>query len=394
MADEEVTPSSGYTAAPSDQSDSDSSGESAPSFAPDHDSDTPQPAPGADDKVIRPDEIRAQHDEINKALHGVLEQSRANRNDEAMFTKELQDLKEQADKQQAEPPVPTAPPAPPDQQQKNTIAVLGTNILKWTALVGLAYGMTRRSPNRSAMFTLALGAALKGYYDGNKDQRDRSISVWEKNRQAIQDQNRAQHTQYEETLQNNRLSLAQKMDVLKEQSSLWGNKRMEDGAARKDITAIQTAMNQEIHMERDFETQMRRDREQWYKQIGLGGKDGEVYREWIQKQGGPDISKAKDADEAHAIESKYPIYKMLDEQAKDKRAQDVETASKKSAAEARAKREEEQSGAKDKQSLEVDTAAKKAAAEERARYEEKQREEKEEEGAGTKDNPLGLNLGN
>ncbi len=122
-------------------------------------------------------------------------------------------------------------------------------------------------------------------------------------------------------------------------------------------------MDDGLRLERDHEREIRNDKKEWYKALGLDGKDGAEYRQWIMQQGGPDIYKAKDEDEANGIESKYPIHKMLDEQAKEKQAQEIETAKQKSAAE------------------------------EHGRYEEKQREQKEDQGAGTSDNPLGLNLG-
>jgi hypothetical protein len=344
---------------PSDSGDS--GGEGAPSYAPDHDSDAQHPKPGSDDPVVSREEMRTQYEAVNKALVGVLEQSTKHSEDEAQLAKELNDLKAKASEEPPTPPTPVQMPAPPNQQQKNGIAVLATNILKWSALAGLAYGLTRRSPRRNSLFKVGLAAALQGYQSGNNEARDKTLALWEKNRQFIMDQNREQHQQYEETLQNKRLTLQQKLDVFREQASMWANKRAQDAATRADIRDIQKTMDDQMRMERDFEKQIRQDKKEWYKHMGLSGRDGAEYRDWIMKQGGPDIRKAKDEDEEYAIESKYPIHQMLEEQSKSKREADVQEAEEKAKATARGK------------------------------YEETQREE----GAGqsASDNPLGLNLG-
>jgi hypothetical protein len=360
MADEELSLSSGDNA-PDDQASS-GKDESEPQFAPDHDSEAQQPRPGSQDRIISPEEIRSQHEAVNNALKGVLEQQRTNSAQDTALEQELRALKEEASKAPPQEQPPMALPAPPNQDQKNDISVLATNVLKWGAIVGLAYGLTRRSPIRGSLFKLGLASALEAHYDGKVHDRNQALSLWEKNRQYIMDQNRLQHQQYMDTFNNRKLSLQQKMDVFREQAALWQNKRAQDAAIRGSIVDIQKMLNDEIRFERDFEHQMRQDRKEWYKLMGMDRREGSEYREWVMRKGGPDIAQLGDnADAWHKVESKYPRHDMLEEKHKED------------------------------QEREIETASKKAAAETRARYEEKQREKLLEERSS--DNPLGLNLG-
>ena len=365
MADD-LTLSSGYDDEPSQEPSS--GGDDAPTFAPGHDQPEEQPAPDSkENRIITPEEIRSQQEAVNNAYKGIIEQQRSRATEESAYRKELEGLKAQSERDSPKEPPPMALPAPPNQEQKNNIATLATNILKIGAIAGLAYGFTRRSPHRAAMFKLGLGSALSAYYDGKIQDRNQTLAAWEKNRQFIADQNRQQHQQYMDTVNNNKLSFQQKMDVLRMQGELWNNGRMQDAAVRSSVVDMQKTLNDEIKMERDFETQIRRDRKEWYKHMGLDKAAGQEYRDWVMRKGGPDVATlGDDADAWHKVESRFPRYQMLDEKFHEEQRRQVETARLKSEAELR------------------------------GRYEEKKREENIDKGypeGGLKNNPLGLNLG-
>lgn len=307
-------------------------GDDSPTYASDHDADTQSPRPGSDDQVVTPDEVKAQQEGVNAALNRVQENHQKYQADEDNLQKELDAIKAEANKDPDKPPVPTALPAPPTQSEKNGIAVAATNILKWGALIGLAYGFRGRGRLRNSIFKLGLGAALEGYYKGNNEQRDRALSAWEKNRQAINDQNREQHQEHMDILRDQKLSLQQKMDVFREQAQLSGNKRAFDAASRADVGGLQKMVTDEIRMQRAMEKQTRDDRKTWYKALGLSGKEGVEYQDWIRSKGGPDV-RGKSEDEMYEIEKKYPIHEMLDEQSKEKAQESLKEAGEKAGAE-------------------------------------------------------------
>ena len=314
MPDDEPAPSN-------DASDFSSGGDadgSAPSFAPDHDSDQQNPKPGSEEQnqIVTPQQMQDKMKAFQSGLNSVLTQQRANQADHFQMMRQIQQMQQEEKQAPPEPPALRAYPVPPDQQQKNQIAVLGTNILKWGALLGLAYGLTRRSPARGAMFKLALGSALQSYQEGDNRNRNRSVKAWEENTRAINEQNKEQWRQYQETLRNKHTGFQEKMELLKAQAQVWRNDRVEAAAIQRNMMEVEHALDGMTRMQQHFQEQMKKDREQWYKLFGMTAKEGYNYRDWVLSKGGPDPNKAKNADEESAIEKKYPRSQMIDEQSK------------------------------------------------------------------------------
>jgi hypothetical protein len=313
MPDEEPNPSSDAADAP------DSGGDGAPSYAAGHDDDAQNPRPGSDDSPVTPQEIEQQNKDLNDAYTRLHEDESRRNDDHNQLALELQRLREEAAKEPPAPPEPSAMPAPPNQEQKNNIATLGFGLLKWAALLGISYGLSRKSPHRNTVFKLGLAAAINGYYAGSNPSRDKALSLWEKNRQAILDNNRQEQQRYKDTMENHKFTLQQKMDIFKEQAQMNRDAITWDAARRGDINAIQSAIKYRDKLNKDFHTQMKKQQQEWYKAMGLPAREGALYREWIMGKGGPDIRKAKDQDEEMDIESKYPIHQMLEEDSKKKR---------------------------------------------------------------------------
>jgi hypothetical protein len=307
MPDEDPTPSSDTADTP------DSGGDDQPSYAAGHDDDAQNPRPGSDDQPVTSDEIKAQNQAINDEKDRITQQRYRDAQDENNLQKELDDIKAEARANPPQPPSPQQLPAPLTQSDKNGIAVSATNILKWAALMGLAYGLSRRSKNRNAVFKLGLGAALQGYMEGNNEMRNKAATMWEKNRKAIIDQNREQQQTYNDIMKNRKLSMDQKLDVFKEQSALFRDARAHDAATRGDVHELQQMMKDKKKLADDMESHTRKIADQWLGWIGLGKKDGIDYEQWVMSKGGPDIRKAKNEDEAYQIEKDYPRHKMIEE---------------------------------------------------------------------------------
>ena len=284
------------------------------------------------------EQAKKNFDAVMKHLEDQRDQMQRNNDDYNQHLLEIQKLKE--DIANPNPPEPhymsEAPPKELTQDQKMTLPQLGLNILKWGALMGLAYGLTRHSPHRGTMYKLALGAGREADQKQQEYNRDQLVKAWEKNRQWISDNNKLQQERYKAILEDHKMHRQQRMDLLKAEADMWKDKRTADAAVRQDDTAIARIMVDRERLNHDWEKDDLQNRKQWYSLLGLSGKEGSEYRDWILSKGGPDISQSyRDIKKMQEIQSKYPRHEMLEEHIRQKQIEAQAKAVMKSAEEIR-----------------------------------------------------------
>ena len=197
------------------------------------------------------------------------------------------------------------------------------------------------------------------------------MQLWEKNREIINDYNKQQIELYKANLADSRLSLQNKLALNNQVAAAYRDYRNWESTKAQNLRDHQAALKDQERVQRDNEKWVRTQRDKLYNVLGKPNITAQ-YWAWVRKESGGkvDIKPTNTIAEVEQAEKDYPISKFLAEE----------------------------------QEQEVKRAAEKAEAVEKARvrgkYEEEQREKKLEEEeqkrihpGGTKDNPLGLNLG-
>lgn len=263
----------------------------------------------------KPAEQKPQESTAETEEKGYVEMLTKIQQESATRTKEMQDrlmpaLNEFA-KLASQPapasPVPTALPAPPNEQQKGGLSEFVFNLLKFGALAAVAYGASGRGRGHNAIYKSAIGAALKGYATGRKDVADHAMTVWEKNREIINDANREQDKRYQTILDNKQTNLKQKMDLLNEISKIYGDYRTWDDSRRQDLTAARDHLDKRTKLQRDKEQWEIEHREELYSLLGKSEINNK-YLAWLHEKarGKVDLSKIHAADDWYKVEKEHP----------------------------------------------------------------------------------------
>lgn len=283
----------------------------------------------------------------------------------------VQKLQQVANAPVPKAPVPTALPAPPNEQQKGNTSEFVFNLLKFGALAVMAFGMRGRGYGHNAIYKGAIGAAIDGYYSGRKDVANAAMQLWEKNRETINAANRQQTASYKEVLADRRLDLAQKMDVINQKSKLLGDYRAFEASKNNNLIELQKMLYDDERLQQHQEDFVRKNRDKLYNILGKPELTAQ-YWGWVnEKMGGKKrLGPSSSREDIEKAETDYPISEFL--------------------------RFHEQEELKKEMKKARETGAER----QRGKYEETQREQRKEEEekrhikvGGTKENPLGLNLG-
>jgi hypothetical protein len=207
------------------------------------------------------------------------------------------------------PPQAVTMPPPMSEQHKGGVAEFVTNLLKFGALAALAFGAGRRGAGHSAIAKSALGAALSGYAEGRKDVRDSAMHLWEKNREVVNDYNREQNANYRAILQDRRMNLTQKMDMINALSAEYKDYRTWDASRRQDLTALQKNINDQMRLQRDHEKWVIQHRHKINDAIGKEGHDGRYFA-WVYQKSGIQMDANWTADQYYDFGKAHPELQM------------------------------------------------------------------------------------
>jgi hypothetical protein len=205
------------------------------------------------------------------------------------------------------PPGQVSPPPPATEQQKGGLSEFIFNLLKFGALTAVAFGIGGRGYGHNAAWKGAIGAALKGYASGRKDVADGAMKVWEKNREIINDANREQNANYRAILQDQRLALTQKMDMINGLSKMYQDTRMYDASRLQDLKATIKALDDQIKVQRDKEKWEIEHRDKIYDVLGKNQLTAQ-YLAWLSQQSGGKVNLTGNSnpDDWHKVEKEHP----------------------------------------------------------------------------------------
>jgi hypothetical protein len=207
------------------------------------------------------------------------------------------------------PPEPMTMPPPPTEQQKGGLAEFVVNLLKFGALATIAFGMGRRGAGHSYIWKTAIGAALTSYAKGRSDISSAAMHLWEKNREVVNDYNREQNANYRAILQDHRLDLTQKMDMINALSTEYRDYRTADAAERQDLTALQKSMDDQMRAQRAQEKWVIEHRHKIYDAIGKQGQDGKYFA-WVYQKSHIQMDANWTADQYYDFVKAHPELAM------------------------------------------------------------------------------------
>ena len=219
----------------------------------------------------------------------------------------LAELKGLVDQPAPASPQPITMPPPLSEQQKGGVAEFVTNLLKFGALTTIAFGVGTRNRGHGAAYKSAIGAALTGYVNGRKDVTNAAMKVWEKNREVVNDMNREQNANYRQVLQDRRLGLTQKMDMINAYSKLYGDYRTSDATERQDLNATIKSIEAQLDVQRKHEDEVRKNRHKIYDAIGQGkGNINGLYFAWVHDKSGVNMDANWTADQYYDFTKEHP----------------------------------------------------------------------------------------
>lgn len=378
MADDTptLTPGSGYDSSPANPDAPDESSSEAPA-------DTPAPATPTqseedDDKKFRETQ-RQGLESINKSLNDI-EQQRG-KYDERWKTEVepyVNRLKESVNAPLPAPPQlqeDTPPLQRPTQQQQGHLATGIVNMLKFGALLAIAYGTSAR--RGGIVRKAALAGAMQGFSDALQNNDKQSLEqsklafeLWEKQREFDRDERKMQLDNYHAILNDRHLRLTDQMDMIKILAQQYGEYKNQADAQEKNLTAVQKNIKEMQKLHDDAEKEHRALRKTVAGIIGKG-KEEEGYYTWLRDKFGVKLDPGDPEEEYDKLpkEQRMSAYhKELDKQKADERRED------KAADETR----------------ELNMAFKKSKAEALGK---KAAEKEADDNAVDPDNPLDLNLG-
>src|SRR5271165_998397 len=302
--------SAATVAASADPAGSEDTPAANPESAPDNNPDPQEPSSA--DEGMKPGDIDTEFKSINSRLNDL---TRIQGENEQKWKTEVQPyvdhFKEQVNAPDSGPPESVSDTVPPPtQQQRFNAGEAIVNVLKFGALLAIAYGSSAR--RGSAVRKAALAGAIGGWADAINQNRqngrrtsDAAYKLWEKQREFDKDQRQQQMANYRAILSDKRLQLNQQMDLIKMTADQYKDFRMASDAERKDLLAVQANLQNMWKLHKDAEQQHLKDRHTIQDMVGRQG-EADRYYVWVRDKFG-----AK-------IDSKTPIeeYDKLPEAAK------------------------------------------------------------------------------
>jgi hypothetical protein len=221
----------------------------------------------------------------------------------------LAELKGLVDQPAPAPPEGITMPSPLSEQQKGGLAEFVVNLLKFGALTTIAFGAGARNRGHGAAWKSAIGAALTGYANGRKDVTNAAMKVWEKNREIVNDMNREQNQNYRQLLQDRRLGLTQKMDMINALAKMYGDYRTSDATERQDLNATIKSIEAQLDVQRKHEDEVRKNRHKIYDAIGKTNINGQYFA-WVHKKSGVNMDANWTADQYYEFTKEHPELHM------------------------------------------------------------------------------------
>lgn len=221
----------------------------------------------------------------------------------------LAELMKLRDQPLPDPPQLQKPP-PLTQQQQGGLSEFVFNLLKFGALTAMAFGTAGRGYGHNAIWKGAIGAALTGYANGRKDVMNKSMQLWEKNREMINDANKQQIERYKEILDNRKLTLSDKMDTINNLSRLLGDYRMFQDSENKNLNDVQRSLQDKEKLQNEQEATVRKQRDKLYNVLGKPAFSDE-YWAWVNKKSGRNLTPNSSAEDIEKAETDYPVSDFL-----------------------------------------------------------------------------------
>lgn len=205
------------------------------------------------------------------------------------------------------PPQGAVAPPPPTEQQKGGLSEFVFNLLKFGALTAIAFGSRGRGFGHNAVYKAAIGSALTGYAAGRKDVADASMRLWEKNREIINDQNKEANANYRALIQDERLALTQKMDILNSLSKTEGDYRMFQASKNQNLMDVHRAIADREKLQEHKEEWERTHKDQIYDMLGKGQMT-EQYLAWVHQMSGgkATVTRTSSLAEWRKLEEEHP----------------------------------------------------------------------------------------
>jgi hypothetical protein len=139
----------------------------------------------------------------------------------------------------ARPPVDKPTPEPPNPQV--TMEAAGTWIAAATVMGALAGALTRRGTTNSiAAFT----GALEGFKEGNQQKFQQNYQYWEAQQKKISADNKAQWDKYQAILDNKKLDITLKMNMISLEAKQGRDDIADQAAARQDYITFAGLIDQ------------------------------------------------------------------------------------------------------------------------------------------------------
>ena len=220
---------------------------------------------------------------------------------------DIQKLQQMVNTPLPQAPQPVQPPTPPTEQQKGGLSEFIMNVLKFGALVGIAYGTRGRAG--ASLSKLAIGSALQGYANARKDVVNQSMQLYEKNRQYANDLNKQQNQEYHNLIQDERLSLQQKMDLINSRARFYGDLNTADAAKRQNLKDVIDRIEKQKKLQQDKEKEDFRSRDKFYDSIGDKNFTAR-YLAWLTQKTGKVWTRNSDPNELAQLEHDHPDWSV------------------------------------------------------------------------------------
>lgn len=174
-----------------------------------------------------------------------------------------------------------APPAAPQlqpigEQHKASLSENIVHILKFGALMGLAFGA--RGKGGAAVGKAAIAGAISGYTEGRNHTRDLSLKLWERNNALQGKMFTERNQQWHDLMQDKRLKLQETMDLLGKYGQMWQSERASDAAQRQDFMAAEKYYQDNQRLIKDYKAQIQKARKAMWDALGKG-KDADDYKQ-------------------------------------------------------------------------------------------------------------------